>query len=88
MLPEYFIIERKPGKLWDEYIKWLNKKYHMQLAGDATKYYGYDGGSSDKGSGLGWWANVKGFYNTPVLLTLEEWAQAIGQETQPEYNIY
>jgi len=84
-LPEFFVIKRDASNpLWEKYIKWLNDKYCCKWKGNIDEYlYGYDGNNEYNG-GTNYWACVQGFQNSPVLITLEYWNEAVNGEHLPE----
>jgi hypothetical protein len=74
-LPKYFVIKQNiTNPLWNEYISWLNNTYDQNWSGDSKgAYYGYDGGMTHNGTVF----SQHHFFNTPTIITLEEWHEVI-----------
>ena len=84
-LPEYFAIKRNAeDPRWDEYIKYLNKRFGVSLGGTSQSYpyYGY-GGSDDY---MSMYHTIpSGFSKHVTVLTLDEFFDIIEPKTLPTY---
>jgi hypothetical protein len=77
-LPKSFACENTNDKLWEKYIKWLNKEYRRDFVGDSYNwpYYGImSSGEFDH--------NKSSYFDT--IISLEEWDEIVnGKQTQIE----
>lgn len=71
-LPESFVIKNTDNPLWIKFIKWLNNTYGTLCTGVA----GYYGHSKFKNS-IQFADRIDWFNDTPILITLEEWDEAV-----------
>lgn len=80
-LPKSFACENTNDKLWEKYIKWLNKEYRRDFVGDSYNwpYYGImSSGEFDH--------NKSSYFDT--IISLEEWDEIVnGKQTQIEEEV-
>jgi hypothetical protein len=83
-LPTYFCIKADLNNpLWKKYIDWLNKKYNILpdgWKGSIWTFYGYDGNEKSTTNGTDAFFELKGFQNSPTIITLEYWNECINGE--------
>jgi len=65
-LPLYFVVKNDKSKEWKEYIKWLNKTFKEDWAGDNyNNYYGFENGSVNNGTNC--YPCTESFKNNPTI---------------------
>lgn len=73
-LPKHYVIKKDENNpLWEKYIDWLNKEYGERFIG-GLMYYGYDGAYV---RGISCHGSIELFKNSPELITLEQWGEAV-----------
>jgi hypothetical protein len=86
-IPLYFIVKNTGDKYWKEFIQWFNKRYKMDWSGNSDMvYYGFDGGSSYKGTNC--FRDKNDFNNDPVVFESAEEFMNLLNNTSKIYELW